>query len=253
VAGAGGRGGAAGTGDPSLVVWYKLDETTGMTAADSSGNARTAMVVNVGSGSAAFSTTHQVGTGALNITSSNNTNGGYIALPASLNAMGATTAITIAVWVNIHAGMDRAWARIFDFNNSSSTGYMFLTANQVLTMPNSVRFAISTAGNNAEQVITGPGRLSTGVWHHIAVVLGGTTGTVDGGMVYTGTLYIDGAAVATNNAMSLRPSNLGNTMNNWIGRSAFSQDPYFAGLIDDFRVYNRALTAADITALYAVR
>jgi hypothetical protein len=51
----------------------------------------------------------------------------------------------------------------------------------------------------------------------------------------------------------LRPSNLGNTMNNWIGRSAFSQDPYFAGLIDDFRVYNRALTAADITALYAVR
>ena len=53
--------------------------------------------------------------------------------------------------------------------------------------------------------------------------------------------------------MTLRPSNLGNTVNNRIGRSAFTQDPYFHGLVDDFRVYNRALTAAEITALYAVR
>ena len=53
--------------------------------------------------------------------------------------------------------------------------------------------------------------------------------------------------------MTLRPSDLGNTANNWIGRSAFTADPYFDGLVDDFRVYNRALTAAEITALYAVR
>jgi hypothetical protein len=50
--------------------------------------------------------------------------------------------------------------------------------------------------------------------------------------------------------MSVRPSHLGNTVNNWIGRSAFTADPYFAGLIDDFRVYKRALTATEITTLY---
>jgi hypothetical protein len=53
--------------------------------------------------------------------------------------------------------------------------------------------------------------------------------------------------------MTLRPSSIGNTANNFIGRSAYAQDPYFSGLVDDFRVYNRALTAAEITALYAVR
>jgi len=96
-----------------------------------------------------------------------------------------------------------------------------------------------------EEVITGPARLSTGTWHHVAVTLG--TGTT-----YTGTLYVDGVSVATNNAMTLRPSSIGNTANNWIGKSAWP-DPYLSGLIDDFRVYNRALSASEITMLYAVR
>jgi hypothetical protein len=45
----------------------------------------------------------------------------------------------------------------------------------------------------------------------------------------------------------------GNTPNNFIGKSAFTADPYFAGLLDDFGVYNRALSASEITMLYAVR
>ena len=90
--------------------------------------------------------------------------------------------------------------------------------------------------------MTTPAALSTGAWHHLAVVLGA-------GATYTGTLYIDKVAVGTNAAMTLRPSNLGNTANNFIGRSAFAADPYFDGYIDDFRIYKRALTAAEITAL----
>jgi hypothetical protein len=191
----------------------------------------------------AFSTTHQVGTNAVNLPGASATVGSYVNVPASLNAMGATTAVTIACWVNITT--DRAWARIFDFNNSNTTGYMFLTTYQNMTTPNSVRFAITTTSNMTEEVITGPARLSTGTWHHVAVTLG--TGTT-----YTGTLYVDGVSVATNNAMTLRPSSIGNTANNWIGKSAWP-DPYLSGLIDDFRVYNRALSASEITMLYAVR
>ena len=48
-------------------------------------------------------------------------------------------------------------------------------------------------------------------------------------------------------------SDLGDTANNLIGDSAWPNDPFFSGLIDDFRIYNRALTATEITALYAVR
>jgi len=227
-----------------IVLQYKFDETSGTTAADSSGNGRNGTLTNVGTGTATFSATHMVGTGAVSLAGTSNTNGAYVSIPASLNAMGATTAITIACWVNITT--DRAWARVFDFNNSSTTGYMFLTTFQAQATPNSVRFAISATGNAAEQVISSGARLSTGAWHHIAVVL-------DAGATYTGTLYIDGVAAATNTAMTLRPSSIGNTPNNWIGRSAFAADPYVAGLVDDFRVYNRALTAAEITALFAVR
>jgi hypothetical protein len=185
-----------------------------------------------------------VGTNALNLGGSSSTVGGYVNVPMSLNAMGATTAVTISCWVNIST--DRAWARVWDFNNSSTTGYMFLSTYQAQSTPNSVRFAITTTTNGTEEQISGPARLSTGAWHHIVVVLG--TGTT-----YTGTLYVDGASVGTNTTMTLRPSSIGNTANNWIGRSAFTADPYFSGLVDDFRVYNRALTAAEITALYAVR
>ena len=49
--------------------------------------------------------------------------------------------------------------------------------------------------------------------------------------------------------MALRPSTLGNTPNNWIGRSTFPSDPLFDGLVDDFRIYSRELSAAEIAAL----
>jgi hypothetical protein len=228
------------------VLWYKFDETSGMTAADSSGNGHNGTVTDVGSGTASFQTaTHEVGTGALSLPGSSNVAGAYVSVPASMNAIGATTAITVATWVYISS--DRAWARVFDFNNSTTTGYMFLTAYQNSTTPNGVRFGISLTGNGAsEQTISGPSRLTTSAWHHLVVVLGA-------GATYTGTLYVDGAVAGTNAAMTFRPSDLGNTPNNWIGRSPFTPDPYFSGFVDDFRVYNRALSAAEVTALYAVR
>jgi hypothetical protein len=239
--GGGGAGGSIGSG---MVLWYKFDETSGTSAADSSGNARNGTLTVVGTGTATFSTTHQVGTRALSLTtptSMTNMNGGYVSVPASLNAMGATTAITIACWVNVTTA--RNWARVWDFNNTSSTGYMFLTTQEQTNMR--VRFAITQTNNVGEEMITSGSSLATG-WHHIAVVL-------DVGATYTGTLYIDGAVAGTNTMMTLRPSIIGNTPNNWIGHSAFTADPYFSGLIDDFRVYNRALTQAEMTMLYAFR
>jgi hypothetical protein len=246
-AGLGGSGmGGSGMGgaiDTALVAWYQLDDGSGTTAVDSSGHARNGTLSAIGGGAAAFSTTtHQVGTGSVQLTSSGQGVGGLITVPASLNTMGATTAITVACWVNVRT--NRAWERIFDFGNSMTTGYMFVTTQQAATTPNSVRFAISTAGNAAEEVInmTTPAMLSTGVWHHVAV-------TLAAGTTYTGTLYIDKAVAGTNTAMTLRPSNLGNTPNNWIGRSQFAVDPLFDGFIDDFRIYSRALSAAEIAAL----
>jgi len=235
-------GGAGGTIDAALVAWYQFDDGSGTAAIDSSGHARNATLMALGGGTAAFSTMHQVGTAALNLASSSSTLGGFATLPASLQTMGATTAITIACWVNVRT--ERAWERVFDFSNGVSTGFMYLTTAQAVTVPNSPRFTISLTDRTGEQVInmTTPAVLSTNTWHHIAVVLGA-------GTMYTGTLYIDKTVAGMNPAMTLRPSNLGNTVNNWIGRSPFPSDPLFDGLIDDFRIYSRALSATEIAAL----
>jgi len=49
--------------------------------------------------------------------------------------------------------------------------------------------------------------------------------------------------------MTLSPSNLGSTTQNWIGRSQYSSDPYLNGVVDDFLIYNRALSASEVSTL----
>ena len=229
--------------DVDLVAWYRFDDVGRTTAADSSINARTATLTGMGGPTAAISTTAVVGTGALNLPGTSGTVGGFVTLPASMNTLGATTAITISCWVNVRTV--RSWQRIFDLGSNTTT-YMFLTAHALgLAVPNVPRFAITLTGNapGSEQtiVMTAPAPLSVGAWHHLAVVLGP-------GATYAGTLYVDKVAAGVNPNMTLRPSNLGNSINNWLGRSQFG-DPLFDGMIDDFRVYRRALTAAEIRAL----
>ena len=68
-----------------------------------------------------------------------------------------------------------------------------------------------------------------------------------------GSLYVNGAAVMTNSSLLMRPSMLGATTNNWVGRSQYTADPYFDGEIDELRIYGRALSAAEITSLYQLR
>jgi hypothetical protein len=55
--------------------------------------------------------------------------------------------------------------------------------------------------------------------------------------------------VGENPNVGLYPARLGNAPNNWIGRSQNASDPFFAGLVDDFRIYQRGLTAAEVAEL----
>ena len=255
-----GMDGGGGTGpEPDLVLWYKFDESSGNTAADSAmlgGTARNANLEMVGAGgSATFSTARQVGTHAVTLTPATNspvTNGGYITVPA-LQPL-APSALTIAVWVNLAANpVTQNWERIFDFGNGpNSNNFLYLVARAGSPATNPVQFVISTKGHSAVsgQVISSPSALPPNTWHHIAIVLAA-------GSTYTGTMYIDGTAVATNTAMTLHASDVGSTNNNYLGRSQFngaaSGDPLFNGSLDDFRVYRRALSQQEIADLFAIR
>jgi hypothetical protein len=62
---------------------------------------------------------------------------------------------------------------------------------------------------------------------------------------------VNGAALAISNNITLSPSSMGVTTNNWLGRSEFS-NPYLSGVLEEFRIYNVALSSAEIAATDAM-
>ncbi|GGL86642.1 hypothetical protein GCM10010129_33020 [Streptomyces fumigatiscleroticus] len=155
----------------------------------------------------------------------------YVDLPAAV--LGNAARITLAAWVR--PTHDGDWARIFDFGDGT-TRYLYLAARNANGVP---RFAVTTSGAGGEQGLDGTAPLPLDEWSHVAVTI------ADG----TGTLYVDGTAVARNTAMTLTPAALGTLAHNWLGRSDYSADPVFAGAFDSFDVWSRALTAEEIAEL----
>ena len=205
------------------IAQLKFNETSGTTAADATGSGWNGTLVNGPLWAAGKSGN------AVDLDGTND----YVSLPTGV--VSSSTTSTIAAWVNLDAVS--TWMRIFDFGSGTST-YMFLTPKNGSSK---IRFAIRNNGSS-EQIIDGTSALPTGGWHHVAVTLNGATGT----------LYVDGAQVGQNTAMTLKPSDMGSTTQNWIGRSQFSTDPYLNGRVDDFRVYNKALSASEVAALAAM-
>jgi hypothetical protein len=199
------------------IAWYPFDGN----ANDASGNGRNA-TLNGGS----------YVSGKINQAVSLNGSSNYVSLPTGI--VSSLGDFSIATWVYLNSSS--GWNRIFDFGTGTTVN-MFLTPQNGST--NAVRFAITTNGNGSEQQITGSSALPTGVWTHVAVTKNGNTGT----------LYVNGSVVGTNGNLTLSPSSLGNTNQNWLGRSQYSADPYLNGLIDDFRIYNRALSASEVSSL----
>lgn len=207
---------------PALTHRYSFSEAGGTIAADSAGGpAWNGTVFNGGT----------LAGGQLTLASASSQ---YAALPAGI--VSTLSNFTITAWVRLNSAAN--WSRIFDFGNNT-TRYMFLTPqNGVNTR---LRFGITTNSAGGEQQITGLIPLSVGVWHHVAVTLNGNTGI----------LYLNGVAQGTNAGMTLRPTTLGVTVNNYLGRSQWP-DPYFNGSIDEFRIYSVAHSAAEIAAMHAL-
>jgi hypothetical protein len=219
-----------------LLAYYKCESatgTTGTTLPDSSGNGNDGTLVG---GTAGYSfTTGKVGK-ALALVKAGS---GYVSVPPAVFANAKD--ITVATWINVTTSQN--WPRVFDVgvnakianNTATGTHYMNLVPKNDGT---NLVFAISTDGYGSEQKLT-TAALATGTWKHVAVVLSSGQGT----------LYVDGA-VAGSGAISLRPVDLGTIDYAYLGKSQFSNDPNFDGQIDEFRVYGRALSAAEIQALY---
>ena len=170
--------------------------------------------------------------------------GGTLSLASSLHQYGTLPAgivsslsnITVMAWLNLASLSD--WSRIFEFGSGFTTN-MYLTARSGLT--GNLQFGITTNGSGAEMQIGSGASLTAGAGHQVAVTLAAGRGV----------LYLDGVAVGTNANLTLTPASLGMTGVNYLGKSQYSV-PSLNGALDEFRIYQAALSAAEIAATAAL-
>lgn len=197
-----------------LVAYWKFDEGSGTTAADSSGNNNTGTLTNGPTWTA----------GKVNSAVSLNGTNQYVALGSDLMASGDRTA---CAWAYLAAPMANiSWQSIF---NSVYFTVQYFFANGT--------YSLEVTSDNNHLVSYSLPSSPVGVWNHIYVVRPGGPGL-------NATLYVNGVNVAAdsdgdpNTAFNL---DIGGNTNNPI---------YFNGKIDEVRVYNRLLTDQEIKRLY---
>jgi hypothetical protein len=137
-------------------------------------------------------------------------------------------ALSISTWVYWTGATH--WQRIFDFGNGTDQ-YMFLTPFSGNT---TLRFALKNGDNELQLNTT---KLTRNAWVHLAVTI-----DADKACLYVDGKLADSSTSITMSQASFRP------LLNYIGRSQFS-DPLFKGYIDDFSIFNYALTSDEVAAL----
>lgn len=199
-------------------AWWKLNETSGTSASDSSGNSRTGTVTG---------TTSWV-SGVLNNGFSFN---GSTKIQAT-GLMGNPRNVSVAAWANLTTA-DSVGSEIISLgdhfvlrlDDSGSAKAIFYNGSSYVT----ASIAMTYAGTG---------------WHHFAAVFD------DGHDVLE--LYIDGAlAATTSTTASISWSGLGtNTVIGRNGNGGTTSD--FTGTIDDVHVYSYAISAKEVAQLYGL-
>jgi hypothetical protein len=224
---------------PGLVAYYPCESANGDRLPDTSGHDKNATLANgptpTGRDAGPIDPGPGFGFGpgkignALTLSARDNN---YVSLPTGL--LSQLKEVTLATWVKLTSSL--AYQRIFDFGMDTNT-FMYLANSN--GSGSSVRFRIVSADLATDQALEGGDPVPVGQWTHVVLTLGN-----DGISI-----FFDGTRVAHTSTASLRPSDLGNTVNNFIGRSPFPSDPYLDGQIDDFRIYDRVLSAVEIGEL----
>jgi prepilin-type N-terminal cleavage/methylation domain-containing protein len=205
--------------DSSLVGYWPLDEGIGSTTADLSGNGNTGTWNGTPTGTSGYYSPGRIGSwaGAFDGTST------YVSTVSSF--IGQPIAFSVSMWINL--ATTQTMRTIFSNYGPSGSGWV-VGIND--SGSNHIKFYLGSAN------LVSNSTLNNGAWYNVvATYVGGNA-----------MLYINGVVDATSTATI---NYAGSPYSPNFGKLSNSQQ-YFNGLIDDIRIYNRALSAAEITALY---
>ncbi len=196
---------------PGLVGAWAFNEGTGTTTADASGNGNTGTLVG-----ASWTTQGRYG-GALSF------NGSSLVRVQDSASLDLTTAMTLSAWI-MPTATQSGWRTILQRQTDS---YFLNASNDAALRP-----AGGGTFGGGTSFVSGPTANPVNAWTHVALTYDGTTQR----------LYVNGTQVATR-ATTGTIQATDNPL--WIGGNN-PYGEYFTGLIDDVRIYNRALTQTDI-------
>ena len=208
-----------------LVGWWRFEETTGITAADSGG--RTNHGTRVLSGA--------WGRGLMGACLTLDGTNGYVRVPSSPGLELVTNAVTISAWilVNSNGPMQTIARKVL---SESTNLYPYSTYDLVLLDTGSGFMPrMGVARTDSTRGVAYGTAHSYGGWYHLA-------GSYDGAVVR---LYVNGVEEGSAPFAGLL---LQSTQPLCIGRYGTVSEAV-KGQIDDFRLYNRALSLTDIQTL----
>ncbi|WP_194410793.1 family 43 glycosylhydrolase [Microbacterium cremeum] len=224
-----GLGGAVATAQPAtaaaqLVAHYPLDEIAGTVAVDASGSGRDGAYI----GSPALT-----GSEGVRLDGTDD----HVDLPDDLLA--GLTSITVSAEVLVRSAQGTPYF-IYGFGNTDASGvgngYLYSTGNAYKT-------SIATGNWTTEQTANSGANLERDVWKTITYTLDDATDTAR--------VYLDGVQVGENTNVTITPGAIGGgaTTANYLGRSVYNADKRLAGSLRNVRIYDSALSAAEVTAL----
>jgi hypothetical protein len=215
----------AASGGP--VGWWKLDEGSGTTAADSSGQANT--------GTLTHSPTWSVGrVGPYAVTFGGNTSEVAVGAGSSLGNL-HNSGLTVSAWINPTG----SGGRIVDKNNND-VGWLFgLSGTTTLVFTTGEDTSGGTTLNSSTSIAS----ITANVWQHVLATWDGSAG-----MSHVH-LYINGVQADGTGSSGTGPEQDDAGTPLTIGNRQVDSAKGFTGAIDDVRVYNRVLSSAEIQTL----
>jgi len=206
-----------------LIGYWSLNEGRGASTTDFSGNSNHGVLYPGPSGTITASSSMWIDGKrgkALNFDGTDD----YVSVPHRSNH--CPTTVTYALWVKKEATQNNIAPRaLWKSPDSPRIFYSSQTTNVMGFI-----YQLTTSGGTGRNIGTTP----PGVWTHVAF-------TYDGSTFYT---YINGVLTNTYSVTDTAASCSGALK---IGGESTRE---FAGSLDDVRIYNRALSASDISALY---
>ena len=196
------------------VAAYGFNEGSGSIAADASGNSNTGTISG-----ATWTTSGRFG----NALSFNGTSNRVDINDAS--SLDLTTGMTLEAWV--YPTSSTGWRTIIMKERSGGLTYAIYANN------NASRPEVDIRIGGIDRSVTGTAALPLNAWTHLAATYNGTTLRLYVNGTQVGSLSISGSITVS--ASPLR-----------IGGSTTLSGRYFAGRIDEVRIYNRALSQAEI-------